>query len=113
MVAASLMKRALPLLMCGAWLCGGIVFATAADKKPTWEEKKKLDHKKAFALYKQKCLLCHDSIADPEKPGRTHDEWLLVLKTMHKYGLDLTAKETDMIGGLLYDLRKGMEKDPG
>jgi hypothetical protein len=75
--------------------------------------KKKIEHQKAFKIYQQKCLSCHDSVADPEKPGRTQDEWLLVVKTMHGYGLGLTADETDLIAGLLYDLRRGMEKDPG
>jgi hypothetical protein len=31
---------------------------------------KKILHEEAFSLYKNKFLSCHDSIADPEKPGR-------------------------------------------
>jgi hypothetical protein len=74
MVTESL-KRGLPLLVCTVFLLAGIVLAVAGEKTTT--PKKKTDHKKAFAVYKQKCLLCHDSVADPEKPGRTQDEWLL------------------------------------
>jgi len=32
---------------------------------------------------------------------------------MHKYGLDMTADEAGMIIDLLYDLRKGMEREAG
>ncbi len=113
MVAKSLGQRVLPILVCVVFLLGGIVFAAGREKSASPESRKKVEHKKAFAVYKQKCLLCHDSVADPEKPGRTMDEWLLVLKTMHGYGLDLTPKETELIGGLLYDLRRGMEKEAG
>ena len=113
MVTGSLAKRVLPFLVCIAFLLAGIVLAVAGEKSRTAKSQKKTDHKKAFTLYKQKCLLCHDSVADPEKPGRTQDEWLLVLKTMHGYGLDLTPEQTELIGGLLYDLRKGIEKEAG
>ncbi len=64
-------------------------------------------------MYTKKCLGCHDSVADPEKPGRTRDDWHLVVNVMHKYGLDMTAAEADMIIDLLYDLRKGMEREAG
>jgi hypothetical protein len=74
---------------------------------------KNVAHKKAFALFEKKCLGCHDSVADPEKPGRTRDDWHLVVNVMHQYGLDMTADEGDMIIDLLYDLRKGMERDAG
>ena len=74
---------------------------------------KSVAHKKAFALYSQKCLACHDSVADPEKPGRTRDDWHLVVNVMHKYGMDLTNDEAEMIIDLLYDLRKGMEREAG
>lgn len=99
--------------LCVLFLAFGGIFALAETKKPTANDKKKIDHKKAFAIYKQKCLQCHDSVADPEKPGRTRDEWLLVIETMHGYGLGLTPKETELVGGLLYNLRRSMEKDPG
>jgi hypothetical protein len=113
MVDRSFVKRVLPVLVGVAFLLVGMVFAAEKGKGTTPESRKKIDHKKAFAVYKQKCLQCHESVADPERPGRTQDDWLLVLKTMHGYGLDLTPEETELIGGYLYDLRKGMEKEAG
>ena len=76
-------------------------------------EKKKIDQKKAFAVYQQKCLSCHDSVADPEKQGRTRDDWHLVVNVMHDYGLDMTSQEAEAITDLLYELRKGMEREAG
>jgi hypothetical protein len=77
------------------------------------ESQKRALHKEAFAMYTKKCLGCHDSIADPEKPGRTRDDWVLVVNVMHGYGLDMTIEESGMIVDLLYDLRKGMEREAG
>ncbi len=74
---------------------------------------KKVMHGEAFKVYQQKCLGCHDSVADPEKPGRTRDEWHLSVKVMHGYGLGLSDQESEMIIDLLYDLRSGIEKEAG
>lgn len=74
---------------------------------------KSILHKKAHALYSQKCLGCHDSVADPEKPGRTRDDWHLVVNVMHQYGTEMTNEESEIIIELLYDLRKGMEREAG
>jgi len=74
---------------------------------------KKLDYSKAYEVFNQKCTGCHASVADPEKPGKTRDDWHLVVNVMHGYGLDLTAEQSEMIIDLLYDLRKGMEKEAG
>ena len=74
---------------------------------------KKMDHMKAYQMYQQKCLGCHDSVADPELPGRTRDDWHLVVNVMHGYGMDLSLEESEIIIDLLYDLRKGLERDPG
>jgi hypothetical protein len=52
-------------------------------------------------------------VADPEKPGRTRDEWHLSVNVMHGYGLDLSIQESEMIIDLLYDLRRGIEKEAG
>jgi hypothetical protein len=82
---------------------------TAGDKTAA----KRMATKQAFELYQNKCLGCHDSVADPEKPGRTRDDWYLVVNVMHDYGLALTADEGDAIVQLLYELRKGMERDAG
>jgi hypothetical protein len=76
-------------------------------------EKKMIEHQKAFGVYQQKCLSCHDSVADPEKPGRTRDDWFLVVNIMHDYGLNLTDQEAAAIVDLLYDLRQGIEKEAG
>ncbi|MBT6341304.1 MAG: cytochrome c [Desulfobacula sp.] len=76
-------------------------------------DQKKIDHEQAYKVYTKNCLDCHDSIADPEKPGKTRDEWYIVVNVMHKYGLGLTPEESDQIVDLLYDLRKGIEKEAG
>jgi hypothetical protein len=76
-------------------------------------KEKRMADQKAFEVYKQKCLGCHDSVADPEKPGRTRDDWHLVVNVMHDYGLELTIDESEMIIDLLYELRKGLEKEAG
>ena len=74
---------------------------------------KDMNYPKAYALYQQKCLGCHLSVADPEKPGRTRDGLFLAVQMMHKFGLDLTDVESGMIIDLLYNLRMGMEKEAG
>ena len=74
---------------------------------------KSMDTMKAFKVYQEKCLGCHDSVADPEKPGRTRDDWHLVINVMHGYGLDLSLEESEQIIDLLYDLRKGLEREAG
>jgi uncharacterized protein YpuA (DUF1002 family) len=52
-------------------------------------------------------------VADPEKPGRTRDDWHIVVNVMHDYGLEMTNEESDMIIDLLYKLRRGMEREAG
>jgi hypothetical protein len=89
-------------------MAAGFVYYSGAS-----ERTKKASQMNAFKVYQQKCLLCHDSIADPEKPGRTKDGWRLVVQIMHRNGLGLTQEETDLIVDLLYDLRKGLEKEAG
>ena len=77
------------------------------------QSQKSMAHQKAFKMYAQKCLGCHDSVADPEKPGRTRDDWHLVVNVMHNYGMDLSHEEAEIIIDLLYDLRRGMEREAG
>jgi len=74
---------------------------------------KKINLEKAFKVYSQKCAGCHSSVADPEKPGRTRDEWHIVVNVMHDYGLELTNEESELIIDLLYKLRRGMEREAG
>jgi len=76
-------------------------------------EKKKIDHQNAYALYQKKCLSCHDSLANPDLPGRTRDDWFLVVNVMHGYGLNLTEQEAESITQLLFELRSGLEKEAG
>lgn len=85
----------------------------AKEGKDGKDGKKHTEHYKAYQIYQKRCLGCHDSVADPEKPGRTRDEWHIVVNVMHGYGLKLTTTETEAITDLLYDLRSGIEKDAG
>ena len=97
-----------------AWFCTFLLIASICVLVNQGMAKgKNVAHQKAFALYAKKCLGCHDSVADPEKQGRTRDDWHLVVNVMHQYGLDMTTDEGDMIVDLLYDLRKGMEREAG
>jgi len=104
-----LWKRILIGLVCSAFLLGGIFLN--GSKGVAGQEKK--NQEQAYQVYRQKCLGCHDSVADPEKPGRTRDEWHIVVNIMHQHGLDLTDEESEQIIDLLYDLRRGLEKDAG
>ena len=93
------------------FIMGSFIFQGMGDIAQA--DQKKLDHEQAFRVYAKNCLDCHDSIADPEKPGKTRDEWHIVVNVMHKYGLGLTTEESEQIVDLLYDLRKGIEKEAG
>jgi mono/diheme cytochrome c family protein len=113
------LKRSFQKMPERSWLVVGLVLCAAAfmlllhSPRVAADQKKKVEHQKAFAVYQQKCLGCHDSVADPEKPGRTRDDWFLVVNVMHGYGMDLTDPEALAITDLLYDLRKGLEKEAG
>lgn len=97
---------AVMILVIGGFILQGMGGVAQADQK-------KLNHEQAYRLYTKNCLDCHDSVADPEKPGKTRDEWHIVVNVMHQYGLGLTHEESEQIVELLYDLRKGMEKEAG
>jgi mono/diheme cytochrome c family protein len=100
-------------LLVGLMLCAAVVLLLLHSPWVAADEKKKVEHKKAYEIYKNKCLSCHVSVADPEKPGHTRDEWFLKVNVMHGYGLDLTDQEAAAIVDLLYELRPGMEKEAG
>ena len=102
---------AFAIIICTAILIAG--FKVLAITPTTGHSPQKLAHEKAYKVYRQKCLGCHDSIADPEKPGRTRDEWHIVVNIMHQHGLDLTDEESEQMIDLLYELRRGLEKDAG
>jgi hypothetical protein len=93
----------------GVLLCMQSPSVVAGEKA----KEKGMDRVKAYKAYQQKCLGCHDSVANPEKPGRTRDDWHLVVNVMHGYGLDISMEESEMIIDLLYDLRKGLEREAG
>lgn len=101
--------RVSTFFICTLFLLGGLCIMA----NQSMAKSKSVAHKQAFALYAKKCLGCHDSVADPEKPGRTRDDWHLVVNVMHNYGMEMTPDEADMIIDLLYDLRKGMEREAG
>jgi hypothetical protein len=94
-------------------LFGSLLFLAGGNSDAADTSEKKVMQTEAFKVYQQKCLGCHDSVADPEKPGRTRDEWHLSVNVMHGYGLDLSTEESEMIIDLLYDLRSGIEKEAG
>jgi hypothetical protein len=111
---ALIRKRILwTVLLAGILVSGFLIFGSHSLAMQEAKSGKKMMHAKAYALYQSKCLGCHMSVADPEKAGRTRDDWHLVVQVMHGYGLDLTDDESEMIIDLLYDLRKGMEKEAG
>lgn len=98
------------------WVCfltflGGLFFLVSTGMAD--QNKKSKQHQQAYALYAKKCLGCHDSVADPEKPGRTRDDWHLVIHVMHGYGMEMSNDEAETIIDLLYDLRRGMEREAG
>jgi len=103
------------LMLAGVVCITGVffVFGSSGDSVEAKAKKKRIEHVKAFQIYQKKCLGCHDSVADPEKAGKTKDEWNMVVNVMHGYGFDMTPKEGEAITDLLYDLRKGIEKEAG
>ena len=103
--------RIATICVCAFFVVGGMGLLLSEGLAK--QAQKNVAHQKAFQLYANKCLGCHDSVADPEKPGRTRDDWHLVVKVMHRYGLDMTDDEAEIIIDLLYDLRQGMEREAG
>ncbi len=101
------------LIGAGVLVCGFLMLGSSSVAMQEVKSSKDMNYPKAYKLYQQKCLECHVSVADPEKPGRTRDGWYLVVNVMHKYGLDLTDDESCTIIDLLYNLRMGIEKEPG
>lgn len=73
------------------------------------------DQMQSYALHNQHCLSCHDSVADPEKPGFTQDTWFLIINIMHeKYGMEgLSAGDKGKLTDYLYTIRKGIEREAG
>lgn len=113
-MSAARLKGAWPWWgMCCVALVIGISLVITVGSDSLAGDKSKPDMRKAYKLYQAKCLGCHDSVADPEKPGRTRDGWFVVVNLMHKRGVNVTPDEGSMIVDLLFSLRRGIEKDPG
>ncbi|MCF6265470.1 MAG: hypothetical protein L3J57_02860 [Desulfuromusa sp.] len=67
-----------------------------------------------YALNNKYCVSCHDSVADPGKPGFTRDTWHLIINIMHKNGLEnLSAEESGALVDYFYKIRKGLEREAG
>ncbi len=110
------MKKGLSGKMClrlGFFTFLVAAFFLAGVNGDAQEAKKKVESQKAYKLVNQKCLGCHDSVADPERPGKTRDDWNLVIEVMHKQGVKLKPAESEMLIDYLYNLRKGIEKEAG
>jgi len=66
-----------------------------------------------FAIFNKHCTQCHNSVADPERPGKTRDQWYAIINLMESHGLNIPQEEADMIVDLLYNLRRGVEAEAG
>ncbi len=66
-----------------------------------------------FVVFQKHCVQCHNSVADPERPGKTRDEWYRIINLMEVHGLEISQAEADMIVDLLFNLRRGIEDTPG
>ncbi|MCD6186557.1 MAG: hypothetical protein J7K09_00215 [Desulfuromusa sp.] len=72
------------------------------------------DQMHGYALNNKYCVSCHDSVADPEKPGFTRDTWHLIINIMHKNGLEsLSVEENGALVDYFYMIRKGLEREAG
>jgi len=59
----------------------------------------------AFLIFRKHCVQCHNSVADPEKPGRTRAHWYAIINLMKDHGLEISQKDADIIANHLYNLR--------
>ena len=106
----SLVRLVILLAVCGLLMgSAGLVAAKGASQQKMAADQQMA----AYELYQQKCLSCHDSIADPERPGKTRDGWTVVVRYMKDHYVQLSDQQADQIINLLYAIRKGLEKDPG
>lgn len=109
-----------------ALACGGLALSTtsgsaldenaktkAAPKIVSNPDAKPVNKQYEFAVFKKHCTQCHNSVADPERPGKTRDEWYAIINLMEGHGLSISQEEADMIVDLLYNLRRGIEENPG
>ena len=72
------------------------------------------DLQKGYQLAKKHCTSCHDSVANPEAGPKTHDEWIVVISLMHKkFQAPLSRQEQERLADYFYNIRKGLENEPG
>lgn len=106
--------KASGVLLAAMVLTLAMVGASAGEPEPKKAGKTPAAQQmQAYQVYQAKCLGCHGSVADPERPGRTRDGWTVVVRYMDKHYVNLSDAEANLIIELLYSLRRGMEKDPG
>jgi hypothetical protein len=89
---------------------GSLAMDVSLGKAPP---SKKASFAKAYQLYQAKCTTCHEGVADPDKPGKTRDEWHIVIKLMHDLGLDLSEAEAETLVDYFFTIRTGTEKEAG
>jgi len=90
------------------------LFLAPAGVGASEAKKATLDLQKGYQLAKKKCTSCHDSVANPEAGRKTRDDWHLVVDVMHKqFQMKMTKGEQELLIDYFYNIRKGLEKDPG
>lgn len=100
------------LMVVLAFICS-VGIASAMSDELAAKNPDAATQQKSYALFNQKCLSCHVSVADPERPGKTRDGWMVVVKFMDKHFVELTEAEADYLVDFLFALRPGTEKEPG
>jgi len=95
------------------FFAGGAIAKDVSLGKAPSSTAKRAFFEQAYKLYTVKCTTCHDGVADPDKPGKTRDEWHIVIKLMHDLGLDITEAEAETLVDFFFTIRKGMEKEAG
>lgn len=97
-----------------AVMATAVLFLSPAILGAAEAKKETLALQKGYQLAKKKCLSCHDSVANPEAGKKTRDDWHLVVDVMHKqFQLKMTNQEIEQLTDYFYNIRKGLEKDPG
>ena len=97
------MKKILLLLLCILTFLVASSYAMSAKEQM-----------QGYALNNAHCISCHDSVADPEKPGFTRDTWHLIINIMHKNGMEkLSPEDNGALVDYFYMIRKGLEREAG
>jgi hypothetical protein len=56
-------------ILAGVLVSGFLIFGSNSIAMQEGKSSKKMMHEKAYSLYQSKCLGCHISVADPERPA--------------------------------------------